>query len=816
MRSIAAASCVIVLLLSALAVYADGPVAPAEGKLFGMTLVLGGPEGDDWGPDESILFPLYEKSGATVAYVGTSWGDCEASDPGSGQSKYDFSGFDKQLFLTSTKTKVCSLGLWNSWADKVKDRDPARYWKLAEAFVTEFAKHANSKGIKHFSVAGNEYDLLGRGDWAQLYVEPLKHIYTAIKAASKDNVVIAGNLSHGSDDVVQALYDAGAKGYFDVLNLHTYSNDPKTGVDIFQVVSAHRAMVRNGDGDKLIFLGEGWGPGRSVPGIVRTSPEEAPSQAEIEAMRGFVENGYRNMLTERDIYDPKWLLGAQFFTMNDNYGQRKWKDRAKTVDEDGDGKPDYILLDGYKFPPDFGIDPAFFNGGLVGFDGKPKADLLDNFLPRIPEHRFEGQIVADGPIFNYVTEKPYKLALTFTNLTQGEITLEKFGVSSRSDRKGITADAKLDGEAPKSVAAGASATANFLVTLPREAAGRQVTLIGELDYKIGERKHFTDCWVTLLVTPQLEVTLLPGRLIMDPVTETKRVGMSVINHTDALFEGKIALTATPGLTVSPAETDTKIESFGLEAYVFGVTAGKDLQPGHYAVNIDIGGKMKDWVAVDVPAVAKKLKVQVDGKLDDWQGVSPYALANPSTGADGKTSWKYIGKLWLAYDESGLHAAVQVDDEKHVQNRDPGDVWQDDSIQIALDPLMNGARTQSGGYRDDDYEYAFAQAKAGLVVFRSKGTAWKPVGPAKGLPFAFRSESGKSVYEVSIPWTEMAVPSDGKAGADHRVLDPKTDRRLAVSVLVNRNDGSGRTYVEWGGGIARNKDPRLFIPVILGE
>jgi hypothetical protein len=269
------------------------------------------------------------------------------------------------------------------------------------------------------------------------------------------------------------------------------------------------------------------------------------------------------------------------------------------------------------------------------------------------------------------------------------------------------------------------------------------------------------------VTPQLEVTLLPGRLIMDPVAETKRVGMSIINHTEAAFEGKITLTATPGITVSPAETDTKIESLGLEAYVFGVTAGKDLQPGHYAVNIDIGGKTKDWVAVDVPAVARKLKIQVDGKLDDWSGVSPYALAKPGAGADGKSSWEYVGKLWLAYDESGLHAAVMVDDAKHVQNREPGDLWQEDSVQIALDPLMNGARTQSGGYRDDDYEYSFAQANSGPLVFRSKGTTWKPIGLTKALPFAFKSESGKSVYEVSIPWTEVAVPSEGKAGADHR-------------------------------------------------
>lgn len=780
--------------------WADGPVASAEGKLFGMTPVTGGPDGDDQGPPEEVLFPLYEKSGATGIYVGASWSDCEAADPGAGPSKYDFSGFDKQLHMKSAKTKICGVALWNSWADKVKENDPERYWKLAEAFVTAFAKHANSKGIKYFSVAGNEYDLLGRGDWAQLYVEPLKHIYTAIKAASKDNIVIAGNLSNGLDSTVQGLYDAGAKGYFDVLNLHTYSNNPKTGVDIFQVVAAHRAMVRNGDGDKLIYLGEGWGPGRAIPGINRKSPDEAPSEAEVEAMRSFVENGYRNMLTERDIYDPKWLLGAQFFTLNDNWGQRKWKDRAKKVDEDSDGKPEYILLDGYKFPPDFGIEPTFFNGGIVDYSGKPKGDILDNFPGKTPKHSIEGQITGDGPVFNYVVEKPYKYSVTFTNYTGEEVALESFGVSCHPDRN-FKVDWKQEGDAPKSVPAGGSATANFTVTFPKEAAGQQFTLIGECTYSIGGRKHFTDCWNTLMVTPQLEVTLLPGRLILDPKADNRRVGMSVINHMDSVFEGKVSLASSQGIQVTPAVTDTKIDSYGLEAYVFSVAADKDLAPGHYAIHIDIAGKVKDWVAVDVPYVAKKATVKLDAVLDDWKDVPSFALAVASTGVDGKMSYQHIGKGWFSHDDANFYAAFEVDDPKHVQSRDHGDAWREDSIQIAFDPLMNGARTQGGGYNEDDYEYLFASFPSGTAAYRSKAGASKPLGIVKSAQVGFKWADGKSRYEIAIPWSELAPFELGK------------NRTLGVSVLVNRNDGSGRSYCEWGGGIAEKKDPRLFVPVI---
>lgn len=805
LRRLSAAAIVATLLGFAAACWADGPVASDAGKLWGLTYVTGGAEGDDQGPPLDVIYSIYESSGATLSFVGVDWGDCEASDPGASASKYDWSSFDKQTFMKSAKTKICWIGLGNSWADKIKDTDPARYWKLAEAFTTAFCKHANLMGIRYFQVPGNEYNLLGRADWAQLYVEPLKHIYKAVKAASDQNIVIAGNLSYGGDEVVQELYDAGIKDCFDVLDIHAYSDNPRTGVDIFQVVAAHRAMARNGDSDKKIFLGEGWGCARELPDIKRASHKDPPTQAEIDSLRGFVENGYRNMMTERDIYDPNWLLGARYFTLNDNYGQGQWKGRAKMVDENGDGKTDYIMLDGYKFPADFSIDPKFFNGGLVDFEGKQKDSLLDNFPPKIPVHRFEGTITSDGPIFNYVTEKPYKYELKITNLADADMKLESFGVRWHGD-KDLVIKAESDGKYPESIKPGDSATCVYTVTFPKEAANKEITLIGEAEYAINDVKHFTDCWNTLTVTPRFEVTMLPARAVLDPRESPTRIGMSVINHSDEPFAGKITLTASRGLEVKPAEIDTSIDPHGLEAAVFGVTADKTAAPGHYAVFVDVGGKMKDWAAVEVPVLAKRPagKIKIDGKLDDWADAASFAIAKPINGADGKLTYEFIGKGMFAYDDAGFYAAFQVDDAKHVQNRDVWDLWQEDSIQVAFDPLMDGARVASGGYRTDDYEYGFAQTAKGPVVGRSQAADGKPVGAIKSVPFAFSEAGGKSVYEIAFPWSELAPFVPGK------------DKTFAVSVLVNRNDGGGRSYVEWGGGIGEGKDPRKFIPVILTQ
>ena len=783
---------------------ADGPLVSAEGKLFGMRPVLGGPEGDDQGPPIEVLYPVYENSAATFVSVGTHWEACEPSSPGTGESKYDFSVFDNQIFMKSAKTKICSVGLWNKWAEEIKPDDPDRYWQLAENFVKALTKHANEKGIKYFQMAGNEFDLLGRADWATLHVEPLKHVYTAIKSVSQDNIVIAGNLSYGGDVVVQALYDAGIKGYFDVLDIHAYSDDARTGVDIFQIVAAHRAMARNGDTDKKIFLGEGWGPKRQLPGIYRKSHKEPPTQEEIEALRGFVENGYRNMLTERDIYDPDWLLGARFFTMNDNYGQGQWKGRAEYVDEDGDGNTDYILLDGYRFPPGTDMEPRFFNGALVDFEGKPKADLIDIFIPDIPKHTFDGSIVMDGPGFNYVTGKPYKLELTITNLGDKEMKLEKFGVRKHGGAWQV--DAKPDGEMPTSVAAGQSAVGSFTITFPAEAAGSQTTLIGELNYSVDGRKYLTDCWMTLTLTPELEITLLPSRAVLDAQDRSKRIGMSVINHADTAFDGKITLSSSRGISFKPPEFETSIDPFGLEAFVFSVTADEKAAPGHYAVFVDVGGRVKDWVAVEVPVTAKKPKsaVVVDGKLDDWQDAAEIEIVRLTA----ENKYQRIGKGWFAYDVSGFYAAFEIDDEKHVQNQQLQDIWREDCIQMAFDPLMDGAMVASGMYKPDDYEYGFAQTNYGPVVSRSKAAMGKTLGRAEEVDFAFGRHGGKSVYEIRLPWSELAPFA----------LDASREREnmLALSVVVNDSDGAGRDYVEWGGGIADKKDPRRFVPVVLAR
>jgi len=424
-------------------------------------------------------------------------------------------------------------------------------------------------------------------------------------------------------------------------------------------------------------------------------------------------------------------------------------------------------------------------------------------MPANPEVKLDAQLSADGPVFSFIPGKAYRLALTLTNGTKDELALVSFGVSAR-EPQGMAVEAKLDGTAPTKAAAGGTAVVNFALVFPKEAAGKIVTLSGDVSYGIGEKQYAATCKTGVSVTPEFEITLLPSRLVLNPKDGEKRVGMSVINHAEAPFEGKVSLTASPGLTLTPAEFSTKIDSYGLEAFVFGVKADPAIAAGHYAVFVDVGGKGKDWGAIDVPVVAKKAKVEINGNLDDWKDAARFSIAKLMSVSGDKAEYKPVGKGWIAYDDSALYMAFEIEDAKHVTATPPESMAAGDSIRVAFDTLLNGAKTASGGYKDDDYEYIFGSAEQGLKVLRSQAAGSRPTGPVTTITCAVQTEGGKAVYEMAWPWAELDP------------LKPAKDKTFAVSVLISQDDGAGVSQVEWGGGMTPSKDPRRFVPVILAE
>jgi len=193
-----------------------------------------------------------------------------------------------------------------------------------------------NKGVRLF-IFGNEPD----GD-PGTYGRILQQTYPAFRSAAPGSVLVAGNCFGISP--YEVLYrDRDFKNCSDQVGFHCYSDEPATGINIPAVVSLHELMKNYGDGGKKIFLGEGWGPKRELRTVPRVSPHVPPSVAEIDALRNFVVNGWNNLISAHDGYDPNWVYGVLFFTLSDNWGF------------------DYA---------------HFYNGGLIDLWGNPKDDLL--------------------------------------------------------------------------------------------------------------------------------------------------------------------------------------------------------------------------------------------------------------------------------------------------------------------------------------------------------------------------------------------------------------------------------------------------------
>lgn len=126
--------------------------------------------------------------------------------------------------------------------------------------------------VDHWEL-GNEVNERGffdvpRSSSAARYVRLLQHGYRGVKAGNPDAKVVSAGLAGSDDPYLVEMYNAGAKGYFDILGVHAYTNGrspyakpdlyrPGSSFDWLRVMKA--TLERHGDGDKKIWITEtGW------------------------------------------------------------------------------------------------------------------------------------------------------------------------------------------------------------------------------------------------------------------------------------------------------------------------------------------------------------------------------------------------------------------------------------------------------------------------------------------------------------------------------------------------------------------------------
>jgi hypothetical protein len=154
-----------------------------------------------------------------------------------------------------------------------------------------------------------------------------------------------------------------------------------------------------------------------------------------------------------------------------------------------------------------------------------------------------------------------------------------------------------------------------------------------------------------------------------------------------------------------------------------------------------------------------------------------------------------GRLLLQAEADALVMRIEVKDAVHHNPFADGGIWVGDSIQVAVDP----ERDSGAAYDANDTEFGVARTDSDVVFHvwqRGAGAA-----PQRIDRDVRRDEAGGMTrYTLRMPYEAMGLTGAG-------------DPEFAIDVIVNDNDGAGRTaFLEWTPGIAYEKAPEIF-PVV---
>jgi len=202
--------------------------------------------------------------------------------------------------------------------------------------------------------------------------------------------------------------------------------------------------------------------------------------------------------------------------------------------------------------------------------------------------------------------------------------------------------------------------------------------------------------------------------------------------------------------------------------------------------------MNDVVPVDFTIVSQGTAT-VDGDLSDWSKAYPAHMRFTSEDIDPAL---LSARMFAMYDDKYLYVAVEVHDIIHHQELTGANIWQNDCVQMSIDPA--DAKSE-GGYGPNDYEFGFATNTAGDKQLATEFVGADPTVLDRTLHMVKRDEANKlTKYEVAIPRAALAATF-------------ATGSKIGLDAAVNDSDhGLSREHIlEFTGGVASSKNPSLY-------
>ena len=220
---------------------------------------------------------------------------------------------------------------------------PADYDQYAEFVGLVAERYAGKVSAYEVWNEPNAYFFWSPAPDPAAYTELLQTAYPAIKAADPDATVIGGVVGWVNDveglaispaNYVEAMYDAGAQGYFDALSYHPYhytlpfsQGEPYGDISpINQLELMRELMVANGDEEKLIWATE-YGEPTSV---VDEATQAAFISDYLNTWSDFEYTGPSFIYTTRDRDTDSTVVDDTLGVLRDDF---TWKQAAYVIQQ---------------------------------------------------------------------------------------------------------------------------------------------------------------------------------------------------------------------------------------------------------------------------------------------------------------------------------------------------------------------------------------------------------------------------------------------------------------------------------------------------
>lgn len=189
-----------------------------------------------------------------------------------------------------------------------------------------------------------------------------------------------------------------------------------------------------------------------------------------------------------------------------------------------------------------------------------------------------------------------------------------------------------------------------------------------------------------------------------------------------------------------------------------------------------------------------------GRLPDMVNRDHLLPNDPGNGWDGPLNLSV--RSALTYDKENLYLAIDVRDDVQFQNREPGDLWREDAIQLAIDTKADG-RPGVFNFDANDFEFGFGILKGKPVM---EGTHIYYLGRKAQILNSIKHKAWRkgdvTHYRIAIPWETLGIT-------------PVKDTVFALNFTANDNDGGGgRFYMGLTPGIVEGKNPYAYRKFIL--